>query len=92
MTTVVIAAAGQNVPVVVKDARTPEKGSGTTKVTKVDAETGEPLAGAVFQLWRETNGHPGLQALGANADTKVGEPCTTGDDGVCAAQDLPLGT
>ncbi|MFF2815954.1 SpaA isopeptide-forming pilin-related protein [Kitasatospora cineracea] len=92
VTTVVIAAAGQNAPVVVKDARTPEKGSGATKVTKVDAETGEPLAGAVFQLWRETNGHPGLQTLGANADTKVGEPCTTGDDGVCAAQDLPLGT
>ncbi|MGW4696096.1 SpaA isopeptide-forming pilin-related protein [Kitasatospora cineracea] len=92
VTTVVIAAVGQNVPVVVKDARTPEKGSGATKVTKVDAETGEPLAGAVFQLWRETNGHPGLQTLGANADTKVGEPCTTGDDGVCAAQDLPLGT
>ncbi|MEU3494254.1 SpaA isopeptide-forming pilin-related protein [Kitasatospora cineracea] len=92
VTTAVIAAAGQNVPVVVKDARTPEKGSGATKVTKVDAETGEPLAGAVFQLWRETNGHPGLQTLGANADTKVGEPCTTGDDGVCAAQDLPLGT
>ncbi|WP_259464996.1 SpaA isopeptide-forming pilin-related protein [Streptomyces sp. TLI_171] len=92
VTTVVIAAAGQNVPVVVKDARTPEEGPGETKVIKVDAETGEPLAGAVFQLWRETNGHPGLQTLGANADTKVGEPCTTGDDGVCAAQDLPLGT
>ncbi|WP_254897556.1 SpaA isopeptide-forming pilin-related protein [Kitasatospora sp. NA04385] len=90
--TVVIAASGQNVPVVVKDARVPEKGPGETKVVKVDAETGEPLAGAVFQLWRETNGHPGLQTLGANADTKVGEPCTTGDNGVCRATDLPLGT
>ncbi|MFF4341741.1 SpaA isopeptide-forming pilin-related protein [Kitasatospora sp. NPDC001540] len=92
VSTVVINGAGQSVPVVVKDSRTPSKGSGATQVTKVDAETGEPLAGAVFQLWRETNGIPGLQTLGANADTKVGQPCTTAADGVCSARDLPLGT
>ncbi|WP_345695417.1 SpaA isopeptide-forming pilin-related protein [Kitasatospora terrestris] len=92
VSTVVLAADGQTVPVIVKDERTPEKGPGSTKVVKVDAETGEPLAGAVFQLWRETNGRPGLQTFGNNADTKVGEPCTTGEDGVCEAHDLPLGT
>ncbi|MFJ8475245.1 SpaA isopeptide-forming pilin-related protein [Kitasatospora sp. NPDC094011] len=91
VTTVVIDANGQNVPVTVQDT-TSVAPTGSTSVTKVDADTGQPLAGAVFQLWHETNGVPGLQTTGANPDTAVGAPCTTGADGVCSAQGLPLGT
>ncbi|WP_406286355.1 SpaA isopeptide-forming pilin-related protein [Streptomyces sp. NBC_00209] len=53
------------------------------KVEKTDADTGEPLPGAVFQLWRETNGTDGLQRNGADPDTQVDGNCTTGADGVC---------
>ncbi|MBV2155412.1 SpaA isopeptide-forming pilin-related protein [Kitasatospora sp. SUK 42] len=91
VTTVVLSTNGQNVPVTVKDSKKSTQ-TGSTSVTKVDAETGQPLAGAVFQLWRETNGVPGLQTSGSNPDTEVGAPCTTGADGVCSATDLPLGT
>ncbi|MFD5462158.1 prealbumin-like fold domain-containing protein, partial [Kitasatospora sp. NPDC127059] len=81
----------RNVPVTVQDKKTAGQ-TGSTTVTKVDAGTGRPLVGAVFQLWRETNGVPGLQTTGANPDTKVGAPCVTGADGVCSADNLPLGT
>ncbi|MFE4517217.1 collagen binding domain-containing protein, partial [Kitasatospora sp. NPDC056783] len=91
VSTVVLDTNGQNVPITVKDTKTATQ-PGSTSVTKVDSETWQPLAGAVFQLWRETNGIPGLQTTGANPDTKVGAPCTTGADGVCSATDLPLGT
>ncbi|MEV7598139.1 SpaA isopeptide-forming pilin-related protein, partial [Kitasatospora sp. NPDC089797] len=91
VTTVVLDTNGQNVPVTVQDAKSVVP-TGSTSVTKVDAETGQPLAGAVFQLWHETNGEPGLQTGGPNPDTAVGTPCTTGADGVCAVQGLPLGT
>ncbi|MBO1418345.1 hypothetical protein J0670_27540 [Streptomyces sp. FH025] len=91
VTTVVLGTNGQNVPVTVKDTKKTTQ-TGSTSVTKVDAETGKPLAGAVFQLWHETNGVPGLQTDGSNPDTKVGAPCTTGADGVCSADNLPLGT
>ncbi|MEW2624209.1 choice-of-anchor A family protein [Streptomyces sp. NPDC048106] len=64
----------------------------STSVTKVDADTGHRLAGAVFQLWRETNGVAGLQTTGANPDTTVGSRCTTPASGVCSAADLPTGT
>ncbi|MFD8753274.1 choice-of-anchor A family protein, partial [Kitasatospora sp. NPDC059577] len=37
-----------------------------TSVTKADSATSQPLAGATFQLWRETNGIPGLQTTGVN--------------------------
>ncbi|MFE3877318.1 SpaA isopeptide-forming pilin-related protein [Kitasatospora sp. NPDC059146] len=91
VTTVVLDTNGQNVPVTVKDAKTVTP-TGSTSVTKVDADTGKPLAGAVFQLWRETNGVPGLQTTGANPDTAVGSPCVTSDTGVCSVTGLPLGT
>jgi len=51
-----------------------------------------PLAGAVFQLWQDTNGTTGLQTNGAKPDTKVGPPCTTGPTGICASAPLPIGT
>ncbi|MEU5160520.1 SpaA isopeptide-forming pilin-related protein [Streptomyces sp. NPDC020875] len=56
---------------------------GDVSVVKEDSETGEPLAGAVFQLWKETNGIPGLQTIGINPDTTIGAPCTTPANGTC---------
>ncbi|MFF9004758.1 choice-of-anchor A family protein [Streptomyces goshikiensis] len=56
---------------------------GEVSVLKTDAETGDPLAGAVFRLWRETNGTPGLQTGRPNGDTPVGGPCTTDESGDC---------
>ncbi|MFB8263641.1 MSCRAMM family protein, partial [Kitasatospora purpeofusca] len=57
--------------------------TGEVRVLKTNAETGAALAGGVFDLWRETNGVPGLQTSGANPDTQVGAACTTGADGLC---------
>ncbi|WP_035958735.1 prealbumin-like fold domain-containing protein, partial [Kitasatospora sp. NRRL B-11411] len=54
-------------------------------------QDGKPLPGAVFQLWRESNGTDGLQTDGAKPDAKVGDPCTTGEDGTCTEQ-ADLGT
>ncbi|MGW4384518.1 prealbumin-like fold domain-containing protein, partial [Kitasatospora sp. NPDC004531] len=55
---------------------------GELRLVKHDQD-GKALPGAVFQLWRETNATDGLQTDGEKADTKVGDPCTTGDDGTC---------
>ncbi|MFJ6384077.1 SpaA isopeptide-forming pilin-related protein [Kitasatospora sp. NPDC092039] len=90
VTTVVLDTGGQHVRVTVKDVKSVVP-TGSTSVTKVDAETGRPLAGAVFQLWHETNGVPGLQTTGADPDTKVGAPCVTPATGVCSTDDLALG-
>ncbi|MFV6031463.1 choice-of-anchor A family protein [Streptomyces sp. NPDC056264] len=57
--------------------------TGEVRVLKTDAASGAVLPGATFQLWEETNGVPGLQTTGADPDTSVGAPCTTGADGVC---------
>ncbi|MCX5204547.1 SpaA isopeptide-forming pilin-related protein [Streptomyces sp. NBC_00237] len=61
---------------------------GKVTVLKKNATTGEVLPGAVFQLWRETNGKPGLQEAD---DTKVGAPCTTDGTGACTTE-VDLGT
>ncbi|MEV6699328.1 collagen-binding domain-containing protein [Streptomyces sp. NPDC051453] len=66
------------------DSDAPARVIGSVSVEKKDADSGDPLAGAEFQLWRETNGTDGLQTSGNNADTKVRAPCTTGTDGECA--------
>ncbi len=58
---------------------------------KTDAKNGQPLAGAVFELWRETNDVPGLQTTGTNPDTLADAGCSTDDTGECAFDDLPLG-
>nr|WP_258016567.1 prealbumin-like fold domain-containing protein [Streptomyces sp. AJS327] len=50
------------------------------------------MAGAVFQLWRETNGVTGLQTSGTRPDTRVGTGCATDGRGVCSFTKLPLGT
>ncbi|MFF2777584.1 choice-of-anchor A family protein [Streptomyces sp. NPDC058052] len=65
--------------------------TGVVRVVKEDAGSGDPLGGATFRLWEETNGVPGLQTGGADPDTSVGEPCVTGADGVCA-RTVPTGT
>ncbi|MGW5676109.1 SpaA isopeptide-forming pilin-related protein [Streptomyces sp. NPDC003860] len=84
------AATGVNVDVT--NTRTPvPPGEGPVTVVKVDSETGAPLAGATFQLWHETNGVAGLQTSGANPDTQLPPPCTTGADGQCS-RDLVAGT
>ncbi|MFF3174712.1 prealbumin-like fold domain-containing protein [Streptomyces sp. NPDC057900] len=64
---------------------------GDVTVVKQDADTGKPLADATFQLWKETNGIPGLQTTGTNADTRIGEPCVTAADGTCT-RTVPTGT
>ncbi|MET7361142.1 choice-of-anchor A family protein [Streptomyces sp. NPDC005562] len=65
--------------------------SGQVKIVKKDEASGEPLAGAEFELWRETNGDDGLQTGGADPDTKVGDRCVTEEPGTCASS-VPLGT
>ncbi|WP_328929801.1 prealbumin-like fold domain-containing protein [Streptomyces sp. NBC_00190] len=65
--------------------------TGAVTVIKEDQNTGNPLAGAVFQMWEETNGIPGLQTTGADPDTDIGGPCTTGANGVCS-RTVELGT
>ncbi|MFI5529406.1 SpaA isopeptide-forming pilin-related protein [Kitasatospora sp. NPDC051853] len=64
--------------------------TGVLTVTKTDP-AGKVLPGAVFQLWKDTNGTEGLQATGATPDTKVGTPCTTPASGQCTAT-VELGT
>ncbi|QES53336.1 hypothetical protein DEJ51_02950 [Streptomyces venezuelae] len=63
---------------------------GDVTVVKEDAMTGNPLGGAVFQLWEETNGIPGLQTTGSDPDTSIGDTCTTAADGTCT-RTLPTG-
>ncbi|MFF4292402.1 choice-of-anchor A family protein [Streptomyces vinaceus] len=75
--------ADAGVRLVVDNARVPVPPTGRVAVRKVDAATAAPLAGAVFELWRETNGQPGLQTAGADPDTLDENSCVTGDDGRC---------
>ncbi|MFD7909166.1 prealbumin-like fold domain-containing protein [Streptomyces sp. NPDC059752] len=68
----------------------PGVATGDVTVIKEDGLTGNPLAGAVFQLWEETNGIPGLQTTGSDPDTSIGNSCTTSADGTCT-RTLPTG-
>ncbi|MEU3030275.1 choice-of-anchor A family protein [Streptomyces incarnatus] len=84
--------ASAGVEATVRDTRTPVPPvPGAVELTKTDAESGAPLAGAVFEAWRETNGVDGLQTTGPNPDTRTGAACTTDAAGHCAFGDLPLG-
>lgn len=65
-------------------------GTGRIDLVKKDRKNGEPLAGAVFELWRETNDTPGLQTGGTEPDTRV-DDCSTAENGGCSFDDLPLG-
>ncbi|MDG4865204.1 choice-of-anchor A family protein, partial [Streptomyces sp. T-3] len=84
----------QGVSVTAKNTRhrTPVEPKGSISVRKLDKKTGRPLAGAVFQLWRETNGTAGLQTSGARPDTTVGAGCATDGRGRCVFGTLKLGT
>ncbi|MDQ8703668.1 choice-of-anchor A family protein [Streptomyces sp. LHD-70] len=73
---------------------TPEEApdpEGALHVVKADQSDGEPLGGAVFQLWRESNGQAGLQTSGARRDTRIGNGCTTDSRGRCDFDELPPG-
>ncbi|MEV0743979.1 choice-of-anchor A family protein [Streptomyces sp. NPDC050273] len=65
--------------------------TGSLTLEKTDAKNGQPLAGAVFELWRETNDVPGLQTAGTNPDTLADAGCSTDDSGECTFDGLPLG-
>ncbi|WP_194292838.1 SpaA isopeptide-forming pilin-related protein [Streptomyces smaragdinus] len=60
-------------------------------VKKIDRKNHRPLPGAVFQLWRETNGIKGLQRTGSSPDTREGSACATNGKGICAFTRLDLG-
>ncbi|MFE4259547.1 choice-of-anchor A family protein [Streptomyces sp. NPDC056883] len=63
--------------------------TGAVSVTKRD-DAGNPLAGATYELWRETNGAPGPQFTSTGGDTKV-DDCVTPASGICS-RTVPLGT
>ncbi|MFE7129911.1 collagen binding domain-containing protein, partial [Streptomyces sp. NPDC057638] len=82
--------AAQGVQVNADNTRTPA-GNGKIKLHKTDAKNGEPLAGAVFELWEETNGIRGLQTTGADPDTRIGSGCSTDEQGRCLFDELENG-
>jgi hypothetical protein len=61
---------------------------GVLRLVKHDQD-GKPLAGAEFQLWKETNGSEGAQTTGTTPDTQVGKACTTKADGICRGSGAP---
>ncbi|MET9406667.1 SpaA isopeptide-forming pilin-related protein [Streptomyces sp. NPDC002935] len=73
------------------DGDGPGARTGDVTVVKEDSDTGNPIAGATFELWSETNGIQGLQTSGTQPDTQIGDPCTTGADGSCS-RTVMLGT
>ncbi|GGR38585.1 hypothetical protein GCM10010219_49630 [Streptomyces netropsis] len=70
----------------------PKEPHGTIHLVKHDAKTGRPLQGAVFELWRETNGRAGLQTTGRDADRRADSGCATNRRGRCDFPDQPLGS
>ncbi|MFJ3979570.1 choice-of-anchor A family protein [Streptomyces sp. NPDC090021] len=64
------------------DCAGPTPVTGSVSVLKRDAATGAALAGAQFELWRESNRTAGLQPTGPDADTLVTR-CTTPASGLC---------
>ena len=59
----------------------------TLELTKVDFETGDTLAGAVFQLYDDTNGNEALDA----GEPTHGAPVTSDEDGMAAWSELRAG-
>ncbi|MFJ3881522.1 choice-of-anchor A family protein [Streptomyces sp. NPDC090077] len=84
--------AAQGVRWTAVNTRTPEPPDESARVVlrKIDKDTGEPLSGARFELWRESNGTDGLQT-GTNPDTLLGDgACVTDERGSCTVE-LPVG-
>ncbi|WP_185899330.1 choice-of-anchor A family protein [Streptomyces sp. WAC07061] len=74
------------------NTRTPVPPDESARVVlrKIDKDTGDPLPGARFELWRESNGTAGLQT-GTNPDTLLGDgACVTDERGTCTVE-LPVG-
>ncbi|MFD5422449.1 choice-of-anchor A family protein [Streptomyces sp. NPDC127069] len=82
----------QGAVVTIRNQRKDVEHPGSIKVVKKDAKTRKPLAGGVFQLWKETNNTEGLQTGGQYPDERIGEPCTTGGNGACEFDGLVPGT
>ncbi|MDX3535332.1 SpaA isopeptide-forming pilin-related protein [Streptomyces sp. MB09-01] len=57
--------------------------TGAIRVRKKDGKTGAPLHGAVFELWKETNGTSRLQTRGIDADQRARPGCATDAGGTC---------
>ncbi|MFE0577682.1 collagen binding domain-containing protein [Streptomyces sp. NPDC058874] len=66
--------------------------SGGIQVRKRDGKTGAPLHGAVFEIWKETNGTSGLQTAGLDADLRPRAGCATDADGTCDFEGLADGS
>ncbi|MEU6296356.1 MSCRAMM family protein [Streptomyces erythrochromogenes] len=56
---------------------------GGIQIRTRDGKTGGPLHGAVFEIWKETNGTTGLQTVGVDADLRPRSGCATDADGAC---------
>lgn len=65
-------------------------GSATVVLRNTDLDTGAPLPGARFELWRELNDLPGLQTTGPRADERHDGACVTDAQGTCTVE-LPTG-
>nr|WP_276617645.1 collagen-binding domain-containing protein [Streptomyces coryli] len=65
---------------------------GDLDIRKTDATTGRPLAGAEFELWRETNRTDGLQTGGADPDRYLAPDCVTDSRGRCSFTSKLIGT
>ncbi|MFI5619117.1 SpaA isopeptide-forming pilin-related protein [Streptomyces sp. NPDC051567] len=76
----------------VPNTKTPAEFDGKIRVEKKDAKTKRPLRGAVFEVWEETNGIPGLQTRGINPDHKARPGCATDGAGICAFGGLSEGS
>ncbi|MEU3352902.1 choice-of-anchor A family protein [Streptomyces sp. NPDC037389] len=82
--------APEGVSLTVGNTPAPDSYGSIHLVTK-DTRTGRPLPGARFELWRETNGRPGLQIAGAAPDRRADPGCATDRAGRCAFRGLPPG-
>ncbi|MGW3325077.1 MSCRAMM family protein [Streptomyces virginiae] len=64
-------------------------GSAEVVLLNTDMDTGQPLPGGRFELWRETNDRAGLQSGGSAADEKHDGACVTDTAGTCTVE-LPV--
>ncbi|MFE3583033.1 choice-of-anchor A family protein [Streptomyces vinaceus] len=92
VTTVVLTEADVTTGITATVVNTKEEYRGVLEVLKKDAKTKRPLRGAVFEVWKETNGTAGLQTTGINSDVLVKAGCATDGAGVCTFAYLEQGS